>query len=40
MSVFRFGLVGPNSELKYVLKIFLKKNLKKGKLVNIPILSK
>jgi len=38
MSVFRFGLVGPNFQLKRVFKNLVKQILKKGKLVNIPVL--
>jgi len=38
MSVFRFELVGPNFQLKRVFKNLVKQILKKGKLVNIPVL--
>jgi len=38
MSVFRYGLVGPNFELKMFLKLSFNEGRKKGKLVNIPIL--
>jgi len=39
MSVFRYGLVGPNFDLKMILKI-THVIWKKGKQVNIPVLIK